>query len=83
MLPTLTAPTIADLAFLALPQPIGVFPVPAGYLVIGPGEGHAEIRESCSWDVCRRHFRRRCAITNSPWAGISRRHFTRSMRLIR
>lgn len=28
------------------PQPIGVFPLPAGYLLIGPGHGHDEIRSS-------------------------------------
>lgn len=29
---------------LPRPQPIGVFPLPAGYLAIGPGEGHDEVR---------------------------------------
>ncbi len=28
------------------PQPIGVFPLPAGYLLIGPGPGHDEIRST-------------------------------------
>jgi len=30
---------------LPRPQPVGVFPLPAGYLLIGPGDGHDEVRE--------------------------------------
>lgn len=31
---------------LLRPQPVGVFPLPAGYLLIGPGEGHDAVRET-------------------------------------
>jgi len=31
---------------LPRPQPVGVFPLPAGYLLIGEGDGHAEVRAS-------------------------------------
>lgn len=31
---------------LPRPQPIGVFPLPVGLLVIGPGDGHDEVRAS-------------------------------------
>ena len=31
---------------LPRPQPIGVFPLPAGNLLIGPGPGHDEVRET-------------------------------------
>lgn len=28
------------------PQPLGVFPLPAGYLLIGPGDGHDAVRQA-------------------------------------
>lgn len=35
----------ADAALVPRPQPIGIFPLPAGYLLIGRGDGHNECRE--------------------------------------
>ena len=33
-------------ATLPRPQPIGVFPLPAGYLLVGQGEGHDQVRDA-------------------------------------
>ncbi len=36
---------MSDQPTLPRPQPVGVFPLPAGYLLIGAGEGHDAVRE--------------------------------------
>ena len=35
---------MADQTEISRPQPIGVFPLPAGYLLIGDGTGHGDVR---------------------------------------
>ncbi|MHB1552852.1 MAG: hypothetical protein ACYCSX_07450 [Acidimicrobiales bacterium] len=37
---------LAGATDLPRPQPVGVFPLPAGYLLIGAGEGHDEVRRA-------------------------------------
>ena len=37
---------LAGAVDLPRPQPVGVFPLPAGYLLIGAGEGHDEVRRA-------------------------------------
>ncbi len=43
---TSTEAGAVDSAVLPRPQPLGVFPLPAGYLLIGPGPGHDEVRDA-------------------------------------
>ena len=42
---------MGDTSPLALPrpQPIGVFPLPAGFLLVGDGPGHDEVRTASTY----------------------------------